>query len=1102
MIKPVVASYDVMPQAVEPIVELSEPDVPCQPEGHDCDAQEGLRGDVALVDWLHHGDGLSFTIVTQPDFQPLVVPLGNPDVTVDHLVAAEIGMLPSLHYVEVLDPASGNKLDHSVKLRGQCVLTCCGSDCEALDEAPEVQALKMVDGYESGSPSFDEISPTLFFALEPDATETDVPGIDLSPSKKKPRVDCLPDSSALPSPLVCDQEATAVVMEPLVKLKPHQLLALAPPVISSMQVFHSMIKPSMSALDRIEVLEAQGTAWADDEVRWHITQVITKANRPGVVFLDPLIATECLVGTGDKLLHDWLLTLPEKPKILLSAVCVNEHWTPFAWTYASDCLQANSWDLQASVVNTKLFNQLHDKISKALGCRTFLSRVLHRSIATAEGCGVCAIRFLDYFLRAKMLPTSNSEVEQLHNDGKSMFLAHLQLIEQVERPWSWGFGLDPQVSDRLHLLLEQHGVPKDQCEQRAFVIQQALGTQALQKAMIGTSPWRSIKALANQLRPPLQLILPDELQASIQAKAGQKGDGKRRKKQETKNNSAPAKPPPLDPVKLRFDDGAFVSDTGSPLQQIQVGQLGPLIEGVALATLGSVEQFLRSGAVVSKGHLAVFVLNADEASMTTRLPWALSRVALRCVANNEPMLIQGFVVQLGSKFVQQGKARHEVEVEDVGAACVKFAIYRDQVASWDEVVAGPVKHLLGVLEMLVPCQGHDDDQPCSKWHPGKESSVRDPVFDVWRRQWLSLSMQACQPSQASIFMVNVRYAKVLETAVLAQSGQNGLYMEPRSLDAKSAVLDYQVIWLPRKSMPEILHIRQTNPCVLGIARLGSRMGVRVKVADAQLLSKALRPESILLPSGPRMDFELGPLPYGLDRSGVAGLCKSWGWIAKPVNPSRSVVGDLGTIWLVQSCVDPPSSVFSLKGNDVVVTKIQSKQAKDSTNAQPTVASPATLSLCAFDPVGVPAGTDPWLQSDPWGYDASKSKIAKAVPTDISLNLQQIEERIEQSVLAKMPRNSCAMDIDDSSSSTAGTDAFAHQDARIIALESQVNRLMSGHQVLEQKVDESTRKTEAQISQVQHQMSAQLEAQGSKIEDLFQSQLNRLESLLSKKARME
>ena len=102
----------------------------------------------------------------------------------------------------------------------------------------------------------------------------------------------------------------------------------------------------------------------------------------------------------------------------------------------------------------------------------------------------------------------------------------------------------------------------------------------------------------------------------------------------------------------------------------------------------------------------------------------------------------------------------------------------------------------------------------------------------------------------------------------------------------------------------------------------------------------------------------------------------------------------------------------------------------------------------------------------------------------------------------MPRNSCAMDIDDSSSSAAGTDAIAHQDARINALESQVNRLMSGHQVLEQKVDESTRKTEAQISQVQHQMSAQLEAQGSKIEDLFQSQLSRLESLLSKKARME
>ena len=489
--------------------------------------------------------------------------------------------------------------------------------------------------------------------------------------------------------------------------------------------------------------------------------------------------------------------------------------------------------------------------------------------------------------------------------------------------------------------------------------------------------------------------------------------------------------------------------------------------------------------------------------MTTRLPWSLCRVALRCVANNEPMLIQGFLVQLGSQIVQQGKARHEVDIEDVGAACVKISIYRDSVVGqWDEIVAGPVKYLFKILDMLVPCDGHDDGAPCNRWHPPKDSNVRDPVFDVRRRQWLSLSMQTCAPTQASIFMVNVRYAKSIESCLLAQSGDSGIFLEPRSLDSKSAVLDYQIIWLPRKSMPEVLHIRQTNPCIVGLARMGSRLGVRVKVEDANTIGQLLRPDSIMLASGPRLEFELGPLPYGLDRSGVAALCKKWGWTVKPVNPSRSLVGDLGTVWLVQTCSEPPSAVFSLKGQDVVVTKLPSKPSAQSASSQPTVASPATLSLCTFDGGEGATKVDPWLQTDPWGYDAAKTKMGKSAPPDLTLNLQQIEDRIEQSVLAKMPRQAACMEIDDASLGSNSTSAVAQHDARIDALESQVNRLLSGHQVLEKRLEDGLNKTEAHISQVQHQVAAQIDAQSSRMENLFQSQIGRLESLLSKKARME
>ena len=1112
MPRPPIVAYDAMPPLIEPVTSSLVPIDPHESHEVECPSQDCPEVEVARIDWIHHGNPQSFSIVSSPEFRPLVVNLSNPDVTVGNLVAAEIGMLPTTCLVDIVDPSTGIVLPHETKLAGLCVLVCFSTD----DDMIEFGFMQDQDGYASPSGASDDLSLTLPFTVQEmeDVQHPEDNCLDSSPVKKKLcslRVGLSPEKQITDpvndEPVADISKHEPLVVDPLANLTTQQLLALAPPEVSSLPILRSMIKPTMTVTDRCAVLESQSTAWADDEIRWHIDLIIAKSNRPGAVMLDPFVAAECMAGRGDKLLHDWLLELPEKPKIILSAVCANQHWTPFAWTSASDCLQANSWDLPASGLISKTFNHLHDKLSKALGCRTFLTRVLHRSIAAAEGCGICTIRYLDYFMRAKMLPTTDAEVEQLHHDGKEMFRSHLESSHVVPRPWTWGFGLDPQVADRFNLLLEQHGVPKESCAQRAFLVLQALGVQAVQSALIGTAPWRTLKSLSNQLRPPLQLVLPDELQSHLQSKVSQKGEGKgegkRKQKGPKKSFSQPAKPAPLDPSKLKFDDGAFVADNGAALQQINASQLGPLIEGVAITTLGAVDQFLRNGSVVSKGHLAAFVLNADETHMTTKLPWVLSRVALRCIANNEPMLIQGFLIQLGAKYVQQGKAKHEIDVDDVGAACVKLALYRDGVnCPWDEIVAGPVKYLFKILDMLVPCTGHEDENSCGRWHVSPETPIRDPVFDVWRRQWLNLSMQVCAPSQASVFIVNVRYAKCLEGRLLARSGDCGIFMEPRSLDSKLAIMDYQVIWLPKKSLPEVLHIRQTNPCITGLARLGSRLGVRVKVADAPSLAQILRPDSIMLASGPRMDFELGPLPYGLDRCGVATLCKSWGWIAKPVNPTRSVVGDLGTVWMVQSCSEPPSAVFALKGNDVVVTKLPSKQHSVPSPLQPTVASPATLSLCALDIQESKRGPDPWLKADPWGYDASKAAAGNHSQPEVALNLQQIEDRIEQSLLAKLPKASTAMDVDQTSISSDSTAAVVQHDARLNALESQVNRLLSGHQILEQRVDEGAKKTEAQLSQVQHQMSAKIEAQSSRIEDLFQCQMNRLESLLNKKARME
>ena len=165
-----------------------------------------------------------------------------------------------------------------------------------------------------------------------------------------------------------------------------------------------------------------------------------------------------------------------------------------------------------------------------------------------------------------------------------------------------------------------------------------------------------------------------------------------------------------------------------------------------------------------------------------------------------------------------------------------------------------------------------------------DSDVSDVIFDLWRRQWVSMGFKPCDPSKAEVFLVNIRYAKSVELLMLKSSGVAGIFLEPRSLDAKQPNLDFQVVWLPGATPAEVQHAAQCTASVIGIVRMGSRFGVRVATCDMAAVSSILRPGTVVLAAGPRVEFEMGPLPFGMDRSSVHALCASIKWKAKPVSP--------------------------------------------------------------------------------------------------------------------------------------------------------------------------------------------------------------------------
>ena len=327
----------------------------------------------------------------------------------------------------------------------------------------------------------------------------------------------------------------------------------------------------------------------------------------------------------------------------------------------------------------------------------------------------------------------------------------------------------------------------------------------------------------------------------------------KRKKQSTPSKPAHKldAPAALDPNKLLIDDETFTTPDGTCLAQLQMKAIGPFAQSIILTTVDEASAYLKSGQLVSKGSLALLLLNADETQFSTTLSWSFNRVVLRCQANHEPIIAPAYLVQLGEASAIPKTVQGPQDVLHAPAACCKIAVDRDMVeVDWAQVVRSPVKYVLAHIAPLQVCRQGTLQSPCacSKWHPTQADVIEDPVLDVWRRHWVSLSFRQVSPEQADIFSVNLRCLETLQLDVLACSGRHGIFIEPRTLDSRDPLLSYQVLWLPKTPHDELLRIQQCTLQVVGLACLGARLGVRSRVEDASDLANhsSLAQSSLLL----------------------------------------------------------------------------------------------------------------------------------------------------------------------------------------------------------------------------------------------------------------
>eukprot|EP00435_Cladocopium_sp_Y103_P028934 s1710_g7.t1 len=753
---------------------------------------------------------------------------------------------------------------------------------------------------------------------------------------------------------------------------------------------------------------------------------------------------------------------------IVSAVHHDEHWIPL-WAN----IRANTLQIHVVDPAPQSIPFLHDMVIHSI----------RFDLPAHDKCGALTIAFLSHIILRTPLPQTVRELNDLHTELRAAFVAAVYTSEGCRCPVVWGQGPGPLARELAAELLK-HGVPESEVENRAAQAIRAIGSEQVQQALAHKQPWRQLKSLANNVR--FQFLHPKEL-ADVVAQNRSKPVGKRTKPGVPPKVTKMPQAVDLDPHKLKILDGIFKADQ-TVIPQILAQQIGPVASGIVLMSHAEADPYLRAGAQVSQEPLALVVIQAPGAHIQTSLPHKTITVPCRCLVDNEPVLLDAVLIQLGRGFVDKVSGHSTVEIEALDVITIKMTTFRDEITGeWDAFCAAPIRYLVSVYPQLKRCDASDCS--CAHWHNPDKLPVREPILDVWRRQYLRAGFKPVPATQAEFFAVCLRVPRALMMSLLEQSGSSGIYCEPRSADGRDVLTEFSVIWAAKLSVSELQHLKQTNPGVIGLARMAERRGLRVHASQAQSLHKLLRPDAMFLPQGPRNEFLAGPFPYGVDRHAVYRALKQSGWSTKPLQPAAPVPGR-GTMWLIHAVDEPEETILMTSHGEVVISKN-----RPDTAAKPVVpslvGSATTLSLCG---ASASKADDPWSKNDPWGQYQPTSKPAAlhapvCTPTDSML---QMEHRIQEAVLSKI-----------------GTSMEDDVPERMTALEQQVQGLLHKQNTLESQFGEySTTHThqlnvmQSQIHSQGQQLHGQLESQNQTIQAMFQDQMAQIRGLLAKRPREE
>ena len=443
-----------------------------------------------------------------------------------------------------------------------------------------------------------------------------------------------------------------------------------------------------------------------------------------------------------------------------------------------------------------------------------------------------------------------------------------------------------RVQRELEGILLEKGVPGPRVQERANMAIKKMGIKDLQHALEQKNPWQWLKAVASRPNISFQWVKHDELQTKIKEKATQKfkiQPSAKRKQNSTKNQSS-NKTLTIDPQQLAIIKDTFTSDGGT-IGQLAFSEIAPEKTGIAICSVGDAIPYIQAGEVISKRALGLLTTTCIPADYHGVLKIEDLRFPVLCQDTNEPCLVSGSMVTLGSVAIRRSDKSQNFKFDSVDTQTLKFFVYRDEwPGDWGEFAERPFRHLQHRIPSLQLCREASCGQQCRKYHLPVDEEAEALIIDLWNRTWLTEEGKFTKPRDAACWTVMVRVPLFAQLTLQGLSAVDGFYVEPRSSSGHATDENYVMIWLNNISLASVIHKMRTTENAIAVGRLHRKVGIRVREADAAEAFKALRPKDEYIPAKTKAVYKIFPLPYGTQKQSLQKAITSWGWRARVLQP--------------------------------------------------------------------------------------------------------------------------------------------------------------------------------------------------------------------------